>query len=127
MKSNLADVRYRLRKAIDMKGITQKQLSDKTGISNSSISQYLHGHSRPRPSNVEKLARALDVDPGWLIGFDVTNKPERPVDATDEGKDKGEGVRMKKILVEVVAAAALVGAMFGLFWEYTVACGHPLF
>lgn len=34
---------------------------------------------------------------------------------------------MKKILIEVMAAAALVGAMFGLFWEYTVACGHPLF
>lgn len=34
---------------------------------------------------------------------------------------------MKKILLELMAAAALVGAMFGLFWEYTVACGHPLF
>lgn len=34
---------------------------------------------------------------------------------------------IKRILIEVMATIALSGALFGLFWEYTIACGHPLF
>lgn len=74
MSKPIAEVKYRLGKAIDMKGKTQQELSDETGISKSSISQYIHGYSKPRPTNIVKLARALDVDPGWLTGFDVPMK-----------------------------------------------------
>lgn len=71
MSKPITDVRYRLKEAIDMKKVTQQELSNETGISKSSISQYIHGYSKPKPENIVKLSRALDVDPGWLTGFDV--------------------------------------------------------
>lgn len=46
-------------------------LVDKSGVSKSSISQYLSGSHKPSDTKAKALAEALDVSPLWLMGFDV--------------------------------------------------------
>lgn len=61
----------RLKLAMDNKNLTAKQLSDKSGVSEPSISQYVHGTFAPRNKTAAKLAKVLQVNPMWLMGFDV--------------------------------------------------------
>lgn len=64
----------RLKLAMDNKNLTAKQLSDKSGVSEPSISQYIHGTFAPRNKTAAKLAKVLQVNPMWLMGFDVPMK-----------------------------------------------------
>lgn len=51
---------YRLYRMMRVKGVTQKELSEKTGISQSSISHYITGKKTPSFYNIDKIAKALD-------------------------------------------------------------------
>ncbi len=57
----------KLRELRQEKGYTQKQISDKTGISRSVLSQYETGHSEPTASVIIKLADALEVTTDYLL------------------------------------------------------------
>jgi len=61
----------RLKYAMDALNLTAKRLSDKSGVSEPSISQYLHGTFAPKNKTAAKLAKVLKVNPMWLMGFDV--------------------------------------------------------
>lgn len=49
------------------KGITQKDLSQRSGIAESSISRYLHSETLPRFDVVINFAKALDVETEYLL------------------------------------------------------------
>ena len=66
--SNFAD---RLKEALDIRKMSQADLVRKTGINKGAISSYLKGRYEPKQSNIYLIAKALDVDEGWIIGFDV--------------------------------------------------------
>ncbi|MDC2828432.1 helix-turn-helix domain-containing protein [Limosilactobacillus mucosae] len=57
----------RLLEALEEKGISQAELSRRTGISRSSISKYLKGTFKAKPQHVQLLAPALGVSYDWLI------------------------------------------------------------
>jgi len=61
----------RLREALAIKGFTQKELCDMTGITKSAMSQYCTGGLTPRQIKSQSMAIALDVSEAWLIGYDV--------------------------------------------------------
>lgn len=61
----------RLQKALDLRGMKQSELSEKTGIGKSSISTYLTGAYEPKQRNIYKMAKVLNVNETWLMGFDV--------------------------------------------------------
>ena len=61
----------RLRKAMQAKGLTSQELSRLSGVGKSSISHYVNGNNEPSNRTAEKLARVLDVEPLWLMGFDT--------------------------------------------------------
>lgn len=46
------------------------ELSRRTGISKSSISQYMSGYAAPKSDRIYLIARALNVSEAWLIGYD---------------------------------------------------------
>ena len=62
----------RLRKALAMNNMTQSELSNKTGLDKSLISNYLSGNYKAKQSNLSVLAETLGVSEPWLMGFDVT-------------------------------------------------------
>ena len=61
----------RLNEIISLRGIKQVELIEKTGISKGALSSYLSGRYIPKQDNIYKLAKALDVNPAWLMGLDV--------------------------------------------------------
>ena len=75
----------RLSKALKLRGITQSELAEKTGINFSSISSYVSGRFEPKRTPLMKLAEALDVSPTWLAGFDVPMDAETPYYNPDTG------------------------------------------
>lgn len=59
---------------------SQQRFADKSGIGKSSVSQYVNGSNVPGNLTAEKIGRAFDVNPAWVMGFDV------PMDAEIEKK-----------------------------------------
>ena len=57
----------RLKKALDDKRISASELSRLSGVNKVAISNYLNGKYLAKQDNVYLLAKALDVDPGWLM------------------------------------------------------------
>lgn len=62
-----ADIAEKIVKGRKKKGITAEQLAKATGISLSKISRYESVQIRCRVSDLEKIAKALDVNFDWLI------------------------------------------------------------
>ena len=56
----------RLRRRMEYIGVSQEWLSDKTGISQVTISKYLNGKSSPSGYSMERIARALGCTVGEL-------------------------------------------------------------
>ena len=52
--------------------ITQSELSKRTGIRQSSISDWLNGRYEPKQDKIYLIAQALGVSPSWLLGYDET-------------------------------------------------------
>ena len=58
----------RVKSILEEKKITQKQLSQLSGIAEASICRYLRGDSEPRLDIIARIANALDVSEAYLIG-----------------------------------------------------------
>ncbi len=67
----MAKIAERLKNALEIRDISQSELSRKTGIGKSSISTYLTGEYEPKQKNIYKMALALNVNEAWLMGADV--------------------------------------------------------
>ena len=59
-----------LRAAMAERSLTQAELSKRTGISISFISQYLSGKFKPRDDKLSALAQALGTTKGALLGYE---------------------------------------------------------
>lgn len=101
MKKSFPD---RFREVITNKDITQTELSNITGITQSSISDWLNGKYLPKQDKIDILAKALGVSPAYLMGWED--------DDIDLSKIPGLifPVQMKRI--------PILG---------TISCGNPIF
>lgn len=61
----------RLKEAMEIRRVSQTELHEKTGIGKPSISAYLKGEYKAKQDKVDLIAEVLDIDPTWLIGYDV--------------------------------------------------------
>ena len=59
----------RLKEAIENMGITQAELSRRSGISRASITDYLKGKYEAKQDKIYPLAHALNVSEAWLMGY----------------------------------------------------------
>lgn len=62
----------RLVEALARKNMLPVELATNSGVSQSSISQYMNGSHAPSNISSAKMARVLDVSPLWLMGFEVS-------------------------------------------------------
>lgn len=65
------EISERLKIALEEKEMKPADLSEVTGISKSSISEWLKGKYRPKQDNIFMMAEALNVSPAWLMGKEV--------------------------------------------------------
>lgn len=61
----------RFNKAINLRGLKQVDICNRTGIKKSAMSQYVHGGFVPKQEPLQKIAIALDVSEIWLLGYDA--------------------------------------------------------
>ena len=84
-------LKNRLAKALALRGMKQVELSRLTSIDSGTINNYLSGKYEPKQNRLEIIAKALDVSPVWLMGFDVPMEREKK---TPEKLELSEGEEM---------------------------------
>ena len=68
---NKANLKDRLREALNDAGMKPIDLSDRTGIPKSMISYYLNGKTKPKADRIYAISVALGVSEAWLLGYNV--------------------------------------------------------
>lgn len=88
----MAELKDRLREALEMRNMRPVDLSEKTGVPKGAISYYLAGKSQPKADRLYQIGKALDVNEAWLMGYDV------PAERTDEQKKSDVAVDITRRL-----------------------------
>lgn len=68
----------RVKKILDEKKLTQKQLSRISNVSESSLCRYMRGDIEPRIDIVTNIAKALATTEAFLLGNSNVNEEENP-------------------------------------------------
>ena len=75
MENSKSSLKYRLYEAMTARGKKAVDLTRDLGIPKSAVSQYLSGKSQNMDSErLYAIAKYLDVDEPWLLGYDVPMK-----------------------------------------------------
>ena len=69
--NKLNKFRTRLMQALKNRKMTPVILGQLTNLHPATIYRYISGDRIPSIDQVSKIADALDVDPAWLMGYDV--------------------------------------------------------
>ena len=113
MEKPTCKLKDRLREAMQLADMKAIELSDLSGIPKSSISQYLSGYATPKSDRIYTMSKILNVNPVWLMGYNVPIKEETNQPTTQSLIDKYDNIfpiATKKI--------PLLGE---------IACGEPIF
>lgn len=83
----------RIAEALRIKGMKQYELCKLANVPKSSLSLYLSGAYEPKQDRVYDIAKALNVNEAWLMGYDVPM--ERQVKKDSPSEDSlSEGEKM---------------------------------
>lgn len=84
MSNKVSNSQKRIKELMDYYHINQTELCKKTGIQKSALSNYLNGDREPRQNQVSLLADPFNINPSWLMGYDVpmflNETPNKPYD-----------------------------------------------
>lgn len=118
MDRPIAAFKDRLLEAMRIREIKAVDLSQKTGIPKSSISQYLSGHVEAKTDRNYLLAKALNVDPVWLSGYDVPMEEFKAEPFSEEIANRIKSLRlMKNITLEEFSNALGISETTIKKWE----------
>lgn len=67
----ITDSKHRISELLSVMGISQTDFCKKTGLQKSALSNYLNGDREPRQNQLSKIADAYNINPAWLMGYDV--------------------------------------------------------
>lgn len=95
---DMAEFKDRLLEAIKSSNLKQADIVERTGINKGSLSSYLSGKYKPKQDNTYRLAKILNVNEGWLMGFDV--EMERPTPIYIDQEDNYVLSDQEKILID---------------------------
>ena len=108
----MESISTRIQKAMELRGLRQADLVDRTGINKGALSSYISGRYNPKQTNIYLLARALDVNVEWLMGADVSVSRFREPAVTN----KSESVRIN-VLGRVAAGIPIDAVEEIIDWE----------
>lgn len=77
-------VAERMNHILQLRNMSQQDLSDLSGVGKSSISHYANGTHSPGNVTSAKLAKILRVNPMWLMGYPVSMEIESPEEKAKE-------------------------------------------
>lgn len=70
-------INKRLAKVLKENNITQRELAERTGTTECTISRYVSGERVPHANNLCKIAKALNVSTDYLVG--LSNEPTHAI------------------------------------------------
>lgn len=79
----MSDFGDRLKEAMEKEKLTASELAKITGIGKNLISYYINGKCIGKQDKIYMLAKALHVDPGWLI---TGVQPRKSQGETDDSR-----------------------------------------
>lgn len=82
----------RIKKALSIRNMTQSELCRRTKIATSAMSEYIKGLYEPKQDKLYIMSEALNVDPVWLMGFDVPMEEDKKISPDELGLTEGEKV-----------------------------------
>ncbi len=82
---NEKSLAFRLRVARYMRHIGQTELAEKLGITYTTLSRYEQGHRVPPANLIERIAKELKVEPGWLFAGESERERYVKENFEDEG------------------------------------------
>lgn len=91
MKKEFKD---RLKQAMDFRNVKAVDLCERGNIPKSAMSYYISGRSEPKSPRLYIIAKLLDVDEAWLLGYDVPM--ERGTDQKELDELSAINERIKK-------------------------------
>lgn len=74
MNQPIESFKARLKKAMDLQALKPVELAEKCGISKSTVSHYMSGYTEPKSNRLYIMAKVLNVNEAWLMGYDVPMK-----------------------------------------------------
>ena len=99
----VAELKDRLREAMNLRNKKAVDLSTNLGIPKSAISQYLSGRSKDMDSvRLYKICMYLNVSEAWMMGFDVPREKNEVQKNNDILADIIVRLRNDKDFLEVV-------------------------
>ena len=114
----------RIKEGMELRGLKQADLVERTGISKGALSSYISGRYAPKQNNIYLIAKALNVSEAWLMGINVsaervTNaKPRKGVTINVLGR-VAAGIPIEAVedvidTEEITEELARTGSFFGL-------------
>lgn len=108
-----SDFASRLALALEYRNMKAVDLSRKTNVSEGTISCYINGKYQAKQNRVKVFAEALNVNPAWLMGYDVPMETEDSQSVASTSRPIPPGFipmpKMRKV--------PLIGS---------IACGEPI-
>ena len=106
-----SDFASRLSQALEARGMKAADLSKKTKVAEGTISCYINGRYEAKQNRVQVFAEALDVNPAWLMGYDVPMEAERSPPAPPPPRDRarrvcGRGEGVSSVSLRLTASSA---------------------
>ena len=76
-KERVASCGHRISQALILRGMRQSELCKLANVPKSSLSLYLSGAYEPKQDRIYDMAKALNVNEAWLMGYDVPMEREK--------------------------------------------------
>lgn len=89
-KERIESCGQRIAKALDIKRMKQADLCKFAKVPKSSLSLYLSGAYEPKQNRIYDMARVLNVNEAWLMGYDVPMDREEKISPSEETLTEGE-------------------------------------
>lgn len=93
----VSSFKNRLKDLLQEKNMTQKELSNLTGITPSSISDWLRGKYEAKQDKIDIIATALNVSQAYLMGYDVPKVSNIKKITEESSQNLGLTINQEKI------------------------------
>lgn len=91
-KERIASCGQRISAALTIREMKQADLCKLANVPKSSLSLYLSGAYEPKQDRIYAMAKALNVDEAWLMGYDVPMEKEQKKSPEELKLSEGEKI-----------------------------------
>lgn len=93
-KERVASCGQRIAKALSIRDMRQSELCKLAKVPKSSLSLYLSEAYEPKQDRIFDMAKVLNVDEAWLMGYDVPMERHKKIPPEEPKLSEGEKIML---------------------------------